>query len=337
MIFALKDDYSISDVLNPLNVQWNRQYYECGTFSIQIPFDQYKEDMVYIYSKDEVELGVIDKIRYSILHGAKTVQLSGSFLESELDDKVVVPNFNGAGILENEVVRFVNQYKSDIPLLADAESQGRGNDVEFVATEKGIATELYKILQNEEYSFRVAYDYESNSKAFSIWQGKDRTQEQTENNPVLFSTAFKNLINPDVVLQKNLKNYAIVKGSFDGADVTAIADVSNGGYQKQIVIDGSSVESEGLTKDAYIEKLKVFGETELLNQYADVENIAFDVDNESYEYKVDYDLGDKCTVIIEDIGLILEGRIISIYEVYKDNRRELSVEFGNKKLVKRRW
>lgn len=336
MIFALKKDYSISDVLNPLNVQWSRQYYECGTFSIQIPYDQYKEDMVYIYSKDEVELGVIDKVRYSISHGAKTVQLSGVFLENELDDKVVVPNFNGAGILEDEIVRFVNQYKSDIPLLADAESQGRGNTVEFVATENGIATELYKILQNEEYSFRVAYDYESNSKAFSIWQGTDRTQEQTENNPVLFSTAFKNLINPDVVLQKNLRNYAIVKGSFDGADVTTVADLSNGEYQKQIVIDGSSVESEGLTKNAYIEKLKVFGETELLNQYADIENIAFDVDNESYEYKVDYDLGDKCTVIIEDIGLVLEGRIISVYEVYKDNRRELSVEFGNKKIMKRR-
>lgn len=334
-ILALKEDFSISDALAPLNVQWNRQYYEVGTFSIQIPYEQYNNDMVYIYSKDEVELGVIDKVRYSISHGAKTVQLSGVFLENELNDKVVVPNFNGAGVLEDEVVRFVNQYKADIPLLADAESQGRGATVDFVATKEGIATELYKVLQNEEYSFRVAYDYESNFKAFSIWQGKDRTQEQTENNPVLFSTAFKNLINPDVVLQKNLKNYAIVKGSFDGAEVTAIADVSNGGYQKQIVIDGSSVESEGLTKDEYIEKLKVFGETELLNQYVDVENIAFDVDNESYEYKVDYDLGDKCTVIIEDIGYVLEGRIVSIYEVYKDNRRELSIEFGNKRLVKK--
>ena len=336
MILALKEDFSISDALNPLNVQWNRQYYECGTFSIQIPYNQYIDDMVYIYSKDKDELGVIDNVRYSISNGIKSVQLSGVFLEKELDDKVVVPDFNGSGILEDEVVRFVNQYKSDIPLLVDAESQGRGNTVEFVATENGIATELYKILQNEEYSFRVAYDYESNSKAFSIWQGKDRTQGQTDNNPVLFSTVFKNLLNPDVVLQKNLRNYAIVKGSFDGADVTAIADLSNGEYQKQIVIDGSSVESEGLTKDAYIEKLKMFGKTELLNQYADVENIAFDIDNESYEYKVDYDLGDKCTVIIEDIGLTLEGRIISVFEVYKDNRRELSVEFGNKKIVKRR-
>jgi hypothetical protein len=163
-ILALKEDYTISDVLNPLNVQWNRQYYECGTFSIQIPFDQYKEDMVYIYSKDEVELGVIDKVRYSISHGAKTVQLSGVFLENELDDKVVVPDFKSSGVLEDEVVRLVNQYKKDIPLLVDAESKGRGNTVEFVATEKGIGTELYKILENEEYSFRVAYDYESNSK-----------------------------------------------------------------------------------------------------------------------------------------------------------------------------
>jgi hypothetical protein len=123
-ILALKEDFSISDALAPLNVQWNRQYYEVGTFSIQIPYEQYNNDMVYIYSKDEVELGVIDKVRYSISHGAKTVQLSGVFLENELDDKVVVPDFKGSGVLEDEVIRFVNQYKADIPLLADAESQG---------------------------------------------------------------------------------------------------------------------------------------------------------------------------------------------------------------------
>ena len=336
-LWALKEDYSISDIFAPLNVQWSRKYYEPGTFSIQIPYDQYNEDMVYVYRNDSDELGVIDDMQYTVSdQGLKAVQLTGKFLENELDDKVVVPDFNANGIIEDECVRMFNQYKADIPLLATAVSQGRGTHTDFVATSNGLATELYKALQSREYSFRVAYDYESNTKAFSIWQGKDRTQDQTENNPIIFSTAFKNLIKPDVKLQKNLKNFAFVKGSYNSTDITVEADLSNGGYKKQIVLDGSSIESEGLTESQYRAKLVSYGQTELLNSYLDVENILFDTDNESYEYRIDYDLGDKCTAIIEDLGITIEGRIISIYEVYKDNRRELSIELGNKKIVKRR-
>ena len=58
-LWALKEDYSISDIFAPLNVQWSRKYYEPGTFSIQIPYDQYNEDMVYVYRNDSDELGVL--------------------------------------------------------------------------------------------------------------------------------------------------------------------------------------------------------------------------------------------------------------------------------------
>ena len=50
---------------------------------------------------------------------------------------------------------------------------------------------------------------------------------------------------------------------------------------------------------------------------------------------VDYDLGDKCTIILEDIGIIIEQRLIAVYEVIKDNELSLSVEFGNQKIKKK--
>lgn len=334
-ILALKEDYTISNMLNPTNVQWTRHYYECGAFSIQIPYNQYNDEMAYIYSKDKKELGIIRQVNYSISdQGYKAIQLSGYFLENMLDDKLVYPQFEGKGNMEDELIRMINEYKSDIDIIVP-ESQSRDTDTEFTSSQSGLATELYRILRLHEYSFSTSYNLEDDTKALSIWQGLDRTQEQSENNPITFSTAFKNIKNPNVVLQKNAKNFAIVKGNYNGSDVFVEVDLSDGKYQRQVFIDGSSVESENITSlDTYKEKLSQYGKNELINNYVEVNNIAFDVDPTSYEYTVDYDLGDKCTVIIEDINLVLEARIISIYEVYKDNGHEITLEFGNQKIKK---
>lgn len=331
---ALKEDYSISATLSPTNVQWNRQYYECGTFNIQIPASQYKNDMMYIYTKDREELGQIDKVGYEIdQNGFRSVEISGYFIENELNDKVVYPQFRANGNIEDETTRMVSSYKSDIPLLTVAKSQSRGNTTVYTSNDGNLGDELYTALKQHEMSFSVKYDYVSNTKAFSIWQGLDRTQSQSSNNPITFSTAFKNLINPNVVIKKNFKNYAIVKGSYDGADVRVVADISNGGYKKQTFIDGSSVEVEdGMTLEQYKALLVQYGINTLITDYVSINNILFDVDPTSYQYMKDYDLGDKCTVIIEDIGLVLETRIISVYEVFKDNQQAITLEFGNQRI-----
>lgn len=331
---ALKEDYSISGTLNPTNVQWNREYYECGTFSIQIPASQYRDDMMYIYTKERAELGQIDKLNYKIeTDGFRSLEISGYFIENELNDKVVHPQFSANGNIEDEVSRMVNVYKKDIPLLIVNQSSSKGNNTVFTSNDGELGTELYTALQQHEMSLSVKYDYVSNTKTFSVWQGKDRTQSQNKNNPITFSTAFKNLINPNVVIKKNFKNYAIVKGKYNDEDVRVVADISNGGYQKQTFIDGSSVEvEEGMTLAQYKTLLSQHGINALITDYVSINNILFDVDATSYKYMEDYDLGDKCTVIIEDINLVLEARIISVYEVFKDNTQEITLEFGNQKI-----
>jgi hypothetical protein len=136
-----------------------------------------------------------------------------------------------------------------------------------------------------------------------------------------------------VVIKKNFKNYAIVKGSYDGADVRVVADISNGAYKKQTIIDGSFVEVEdGMTLEQYKSLLVQYGVNTLITDYVSINNILFDVDARSYVYGEDYDLGDKCTVIIEDINLVLEARIISVYEVFKNNEQTITLEFGNQRI-----
>ena len=58
-IYALDANYDICAIISSNNVQWNRKYYECGDFSIQISAGDYSSDMKYIYINGRKELGMI--------------------------------------------------------------------------------------------------------------------------------------------------------------------------------------------------------------------------------------------------------------------------------------
>lgn len=104
-LIALKNDYTICAILNPINVQWNRKYYECGDFSIQISSRDYLNDMTYIYFDDRPETGIIQKVEYSETVNGRFIQLSGFFLEKELDDKIINPTFYANGNCETKIKR----------------------------------------------------------------------------------------------------------------------------------------------------------------------------------------------------------------------------------------
>ena len=46
-------------------------------------------------------------------------------------------------------------------------------------------------------------------------------------------------------------------------------------------------------------------------------------------YKENFDLGDKCDIILKNMGEY-QSRIIGINETVKENRREINVIFGDK-------
>ena len=65
-----------------------------------------------------------------------------------------------------------------------------------------------------------------------------------------------------------------------------------------------------------------------LEKYTDKQNIEFQIYRGSYQYMIDYDLGDLISVEISEIGLSLDARIIACYEVVKEGVWELTLEIG---------
>lgn len=333
-LIALRSDYTIQSILRPTNIQWSRKYYEPGTFSVQLPISQYSGEMMYVYTKDRDEMGIISQRNYVIDNlGFRYMQISGYFLESELNDKVVNPLYIADGILEDKVVEMVNTYKKDIPLLENAVSLGRGTVVQFQESNMELGKKCYELLKEQEMSYKMSFDFESSKKRFSVYQGKNRTQSQSENNFVVFSTRFGNLKEPNVVSSStDYKNYAIIGGQGEGADrIMTSVDLSGGGYKKEIFIDASSVEydKEKMTLAQYISSLQKYGLTQMITNHSMINNVEFDVLEGSYEYLTDFDVGDKCDTVINEMDLVMEARIIGAYEVVKNGNHTVSLEFGD--------
>lgn len=335
-LYALDKDFEVVSLIVPSNIQWNRKYYEHGDFSIQIPCEQYSSDMKYIYTKDREEVGMINKVSYTESNNTRKIQISGYFLERMINDKVIYPTFYGSGEITSALTTMFNQYKEDLP-ITNVKANQTGNKVDFQSTGDELGAKMNEVLQTQQMSYKVVYDFVKNELSLIFYKGLDRTQSQIENNFVTFATTFGNI--KDVQADKddsNFKNFAIVAGTGQADErITVEVDASNGEYKKKLFVDArnSKYNPDEQTLDQYKLELKQEGLEKLLD-YQNVTNITFTPIASSYEYMVDYDLGDKCDIIMTDIGVEMEARIIAIYEVFKNNQHSIELEFGDKILSK---
>ncbi|MFI3172425.1 MAG: hypothetical protein R3Y58_08695 [Eubacteriales bacterium] len=328
-IRGLDSDFNICALLDPVNIQWNTKYYEYGNCIIQIPISQYSTDIQYIYSSDRRELGVVKKMNYETdVNNFKYVILNCYFYENELNREIVNPTFQGNGNTEDEITRMVVANKGDITLTV-ATSQGRGTDTLFSDLGTELAEQCYYILKLHEMSFKVDYDLLTNEFIFSIFEGLDRTQEQSDNEPLTFSTEFDNLESPTLLIDdSSYKTHAllIVKDGYENQTVSIDDTIS---VKKWTTIDCSSVEY--IDTDAnYYADVKAYGLSALKASFASKVSVSGDAVAASYTYLKDYSCGDKCNLVISELGIVVETRIIEVNEVFKDNEHTITLQFGDK-------
>lgn len=335
----MDSNFNIIKYFKYVNLQWIRRYYEPGEFAVQLPASEYMAEAEYIFTKDRPELGIVQKRQYADGYDGEVIQLSGYFFEYKLNDKITFPRFNASGNIETLARAIVNTYKGDIPILqmGTANDPLLGSDTTKESTGEGLATVLYALLQTQELSFKCIYDYVNNTMTFAVWQGVDRTQDQSENSFVTFSEGFRNMQNEEVVIDaSNFKNYAVVIGNGkyeDGNQIEVDVDLrsSPSDYAKMLYVDqtGATFDSTRQTRDEYNAQLYQAGREEL-EKYTDVTSVTFDTIDRGLTYLEDYDLGDKCDVILDSVSQSFTVRIIEVTEVFKENKHTVTLQFGEK-------
>lgn len=340
MNLALMDkDFNIVKYISFINLQWIRRYYEPGEFNVQLPASEYDSSAVYLFTKDRPEVGLIQKRQYADGYDGKVMQLSGYFYEYKLNDKITYPRFNASGNIEAVARAIISTYKEDIPILqlGKANDPLLGSSITKESTGDGLATVIYELLQTQELSIRCLYDYVNNSMSAVVWQGKDRTQDQDVNSFVVFSEGFRNMQNEEIIIDNsNFKNYAVVIGNGryeEGNQIEVIVDLRSNKnvYAQKLYVDqtGQTYDETKQTLDEFKEQLRQAGIEELA-KYTDITSVSFDTIDRGLTYMKDYDLGDKCDVVLDSISESYTVRIIEVTEVFKENKHTISLQFGNK-------
>lgn len=335
-LLALNSNFEPVAYLPYFNLQWTREYYKVGQFSVQIAVADYSPDMAYLYTPDRAETGIIQMVELTENVKGRLVQLSGYFLEALLNDKIVYPTYYAKGGIPAAVVDMLRKYKDDIPLMTVADAPAtQADDTAWQETGSPLADIAYTKLQTLQYSLRCRYNYEANTITAEVWQGKDRTQEQTENPYVVFSDGFGNL--NEITASRdtsNYRNYAVVTGEDQNEQPkVAYADLSDGGYKRWLYVEATDVwDPEEQTEAEYTESLRQQGLDALLD-YAIVTNVDIQAASSGFEYLRDWDLGDLVDVVVEDIGLTIQARIVTVREVFKEGNHTVEIELGDKRLT----
>lgn len=329
----LDSDFNMIKSVEYINLQWNRRYYECGQYSIQILSKDFEETFCYVYRPSEKEVGIVQKIEYTSEERGEFVQISGFFMESILKDYILYPTFSFNGSVKDCISKIISTYCSDIPNFIVDISQAPTMQISFQNTGEEVFSRLYSMLQKSEFSLSLDYDYINDKINFRVWTGLDRTSEIAPilgHEPAIFNQNWGHLKNLVVTTDtSNYKNYAFVAGSGEGEQrQKVIVDVSDGKPLKRLYVDARDLQQEeGMSQQQYWGVLAERG-IEYLNRHKKILNINFDFIGDM-EYKKNFDLGDKCDIILKNMGEY-QSRIIGINETVKENRKNINVIFGDK-------
>lgn len=356
---ALNKNYEIVALLRFTNLQWNRKYHESGNFSMQIPLGQYSSDIKYIYTKDRPEMGKVTQINFTRQNGYSYLQLSGYFLENELDRHVVFPygasNVTNApmwtyrsGRAEDVAYAYFNGFKmittsagSSSLGIATGTSLGRGKESIHYRNGEYLGYKIYDILKPSGMSFRVSYDFVENTRRFEVWSGMDRTEGNSDgNNPIVFSTKYGNIKNPNVVIDEtNYKNACLITNEQIVNDTSTyisravfLPDDEDNEYS--FLQQNSGLNRNDYAENEFVSALENEG-SNALSEHIKIINVEFDAMEGSYEYMKDFDIGDLCSIEIAEMNLSAQARLIGCYEVMKSGQWTMTMEFGTPIIIRK--
>ena len=167
--------------------------------------------------------------------------------------------------------------------------------------------------------YDIGWDiYIKNGKfVFYLYEGTDRSYNQSETPHIVFSSDFDNLVNSDYqYLTDEFKNVAVVAGEGEGVNQTkAVVGTASGINRFEVWVDAksSSTNEGGIGQENYSEILQSKG-SEALSEY--INNKLFDGETDvstQYVLNRDFFLGDVVE-IVNDYGITATTRILEVIE-----------------------
>ena len=311
---------------NAYSIQWIRNYTSCGTFEIHTPIDSKTlkliklDNLVWIQGKKEC--GIIEGITIEQSASTSNVKIVGRFAESYFSRRLIKGTFNFNGKVEEAMRQLVTL--ADIPRVQLGTLNGFNDKIQFQATYKNTLTYIEKLSQASNIGFRLVPNFDTKTFTFKTFKGVDRSENQRDRPRVIFSQRNGDISKADYTANnQNYSNVCYVGGQGEGSarQIVIFGDNSLTGLERrETFINGSDIEKDKLTDSQYIETLKQRGESNLKEKSLVQSLEKEDRTGGTYNYPIDYDVGDIITNKLEYWNISSNDRVTSVKEVYEHGK-----------------
>lgn len=338
-IFILNSDLERVGVIDYCaSIIWTRRYCEAGDFELYVPATEEALELLQpgnIAMREDLttSLMLIQNIQLTTdAESGNYITATGQGIEAYIARRIIWSQTNLSGTIAEAIAQLLNENlisptdesrKISGITLGDL-TAGDTQSLKKQITGDNLLDGIIGILKTYKLGFSV--DFEDGVLAFNIYEGTDRSYNQSANPYVVFSPEFDNFINSDYTYETtDYKNVALVAGEGEGSARRrqAIGDVS-GIERREIYVDArdiSSTTEEGTISSAdYLMLLKERGE-ESLAEAVTAETYEGEVEpNTSFIFGEDYNLGDVVETI-NSYGQAMACRISEIIENWDENGR----------------
>ena len=353
-LYVLNDKFEVLGIIDNYEcLVWERNYYKPNTFSMQIipTFDQFellKKGNILLKNDNTKEAMYIDHRELEENEeGIEVLVVSGYSLTQWLNRRITlykeVEEGNAEIVIRNYVDRHcINPLEANrkIDNLFQGINNNLGNIINYSSHYKQLLEDIETISKANELGYKIDLDLDNKQYVFEVYQGLDRTINQDINSKAIFSAEFENISNQKYIdSDSNYRNMVLVAGSGEGIDrKTLTLGIENKGLDRyELFVDArdiSDTKQQGdnevaIPIEEYNKLLEIRGK-EKLNECSKIETFDCNLMNvNSLIYRVDFDLGDKVSIINKKWGLMLNERIVSIIETYDEEGLNIDIEIGS--------
>ena len=307
---------------------WTSRYYEHGDFEIVTGVSAKNIAMFkvgnYVTREDDDNVGIIESVGVDITEeDEETLIIYGRFSTQILGRRIIANQTQVNGRVSDAIYHLINdaiinptitQRKIDNFILGDYSNP---NKISAQFTGKNLYAVISDICLQYGLGLKVTLN-DNNEFVFQLYEGVDRSYDQTENPYMVFSDTYDNLLNAQY--QKNAQNLitnVLAAGEGEG-DARKMIWVSNeadptGLERYEFFDDSRNISSNDgeILESEYMNQLAEAGK-ENLSSYET--KFAGQVDFNNVRFKEDINLGDICTIENSKLGKSFNTRIIEVIE-----------------------
>lgn len=327
-IIANTDFERLGTIDDYISFIWTQRYYTPGDFELCVTLDSRNADLLqrdfYIMREDTDDVAIIEDRYFSkTAEGQETIVVTGRFLASILERRIIATQIQVSGTVANCVKALINANAISpaiaarkIPGLQYGTFTNAAKTMQQQFTGKNLLEAITEICENNECGMRIVLTND-NKFSFYLYDGVDRSYNQDANPYVIFSNQYDNLESSEY--QENYTGIAtdvLVAGEGEGTarkTVWANKTTNTGLARYELYQDArnASTNNGEISDSVYLAQLREEGLEQITNY---MQLFAGEVNWNNYNLGEGVNIGD--VVVIENTrwGIAINVRIIEIIE-----------------------